>query len=46
MLYTVDLDGVHGNAIFADDDPEVFDFRDFELTFLWLEVQIVVGQDA
>ena len=44
LLYTVDLDRIHGNAIFADDDAEVLDFRNFKLTFLRFEVQVIVGQ--
>ena len=43
---TVNLDGVHGDVIFANDDTKIFDFRDFELAFLGFEVQIVVGEDA
>ena len=34
----INLDGVHGNAVFANDNTQVFNFRGFELALLWFEV--------
>ena len=34
----INLDGVHGNTILANNHSQVFHFRDFELAFLGFEI--------
>ena len=46
ILHTLDLDWVHGNGVFPDDNTKVLDFSLFELAFLRFEVKIVNCEDA
>ena len=44
IFNTIDFDWVHSDAIFANDNTKVFNFCGFKLTFLWFEVEVVVGE--
>ena len=45
VLDSVDFNRVHSNAILTDDNPKILHFRGFELTFLWFEIEVIVGED-
>ena len=42
---TVNFNGVHGNAIFTDNDTKVFNLCGFELALLQFEVEVIIGKD-
>ena len=46
ILHTLDLDGVHGDGVFADDDAEILHFGLLELAFLGFQVKIVDCEDV
>src|SRR5258708_19141804 len=39
LCYSMDLNQIHGDMVFQDDQSEVFDLLLLELAFLWLEKQ-------
>ena len=41
VLHALDLDWIHGNGVFADNDAEVLHFGLFELAFLGFEVEVI-----
>ena len=46
VLDTLDLDRVHCNGIFTDDNTEIFHFGLFKLAFLRFEVEVVNREDV
>jgi hypothetical protein len=46
IFNTIDFNRIHSDAIFTDDDAEVFNCCRFELAFLRFEVEIVLGQNT
>jgi hypothetical protein len=42
VCYSSDLDQIHFNLIVQDDDPQILNPSFFELTFLRLEIELVL----
>ena len=45
IFNAVNFNGVHGDVVLTDDNTKIFDFCDFELAFLWFEVEVVVSEN-
>ena len=40
---TIDLNGVHSDTIFTNDNTKIFNLRDFKLALLQFEIEVIIG---